>query len=247
MKKLLLLFLLHLTLTDSIAQSVGDRVALVIGNGAYKSVASLQNPVNDAKAISGKLSKLGFTVTTLEDASLGQVKEALGVFEKKSRVADIALLFYAGHAFMTDGKAYMMPIDASFANPASIKKTSLSLNDILKDYLHSKNKIIVYDASLDNPFDNKDLTLIYEPSFRDALIFFSTEPGSYALDAGAGQKNSPFTEALLAHLSDPEDITVVLRRVREQVLKDTNGKQRPWEYGSLTGGALVLSDIKPKR
>jgi len=33
----------------------------------------------------------------------------------------------------------------------------------------------------------------------------------------------------------------VLRRVRERVMKLTNGQQQPWEYGSLTGGALVLA------
>jgi hypothetical protein len=50
----------------------------------------------------------------------------------------------------------------------------------------------------------------------------------------------------LEHLNDPQDIAVVLRKVRERVMKITGGKQQPWEYGSLTGGELVLSAIKPK-
>ena len=50
--------------------------------------------------------------------------------------------------------------------------------------------------------------------------------------------------SLMDHLSDPEDISVVLRKVIDQVLKETDGKQLPTEYGSLTGGALVLSAIK---
>ena len=29
-------------------------------------------------------------------------------------------------------------------------------------------------------------------------------------------------------------------------MKATGGKQQPWEYGSLTGGELVLSAIRPK-
>jgi hypothetical protein len=61
-----------------------------------------------------------------------------------------------------------------------------------------------------------------------------------ASDGGKGTKNSPFTVALLEHLSDPDDIAVVLRRVREKVKLATGGKQVPWDYGSLTGGALII-------
>jgi hypothetical protein len=49
---------------------------------------------------------------------------------------------------------------------------------------------------------------------------------------------------LLKYLSDPQDIPVVLRQVREKVKIATGGKQVSWDYGSLTGGALVLSAIK---
>ena len=69
--------------------------------------------------------------------------------------------------------------------------------------------------------------------------------GHTALDGVAG-RNSPFTAALLEHLADPEDIAVVLRKVREKVMRNTGGRQQPWEYWSLTGGALVLSAVKPK-
>jgi len=56
--------------------------------------------------------------------------------------------------------------------------------------------------------------------------------------------NSFLTAALLDHLSDPDDIAVVLRTVRAKVMAQTQNRQQPWEYGSLTGGALVLSAIK---
>jgi uncharacterized caspase-like protein len=77
------------------------------------------------------------------------------------------------------------------------------------------------------------------------LFAFATKDGQIAQD-GSG-KNSPFTTALLSHLGDPDDIAVVLRKVREAVLKSTSGKQQPWDYGSLTGGALVLSAIKQSK
>jgi uncharacterized caspase-like protein len=78
---------------------------------------------------------------------------------------------------------------------------------------------------------------------QGTLIAYATRDGQVALD-GVGQKHSPFTEALLKHLEDPTDISVVLRRVRERVMQATGGKQQPWDYGSLTGGELVLSSLK---
>lgn len=51
---------------------------------------------------------------------------------------------------------------------------------------------------------------------------------------------------ITAEFSDPDDIAVVLRKVREKVMKTKGNKQQPWEYGALTGGAVVLSAIKPK-
>ncbi|MEY2689581.1 MAG: hypothetical protein RL375_3780, partial [Pseudomonadota bacterium] len=52
------------------------RVALVIGNGAYRS-APLANPANDARAMSDALERLGFRVIRLQDASQQQMFEAV--------------------------------------------------------------------------------------------------------------------------------------------------------------------------
>ena len=49
--------------------------------------------------------------------------------------------------------------------------------------------------------------------------------------------------ALVNYLDKEEDIAVLLRAVREEVLRFTQGKQEPWEYGSLTGGQLIFSKL----
>jgi uncharacterized caspase-like protein len=78
------------------------------------------------------------------------------------------------------------------------------------------------------------------------LISYATKDGQTAED-GVGQQNSPFTTALLEHLGDPDDIAVILRSVRSKVMQRTNNRQQPWEYGSLTGGALILASLKKER
>jgi uncharacterized caspase-like protein len=58
------------------------------------------------------------------------------------------------------------------------------------------------------------------------LVNFATSPGSAAFD-GAGM-HSPFTGALLDHLASPNiDIELMLRRVRRDVVVNSNGQQVP--------------------
>lgn len=65
------------------------------------------------------------------------------------------------------------------------------------------------------------------------MIVYSTEPGKVAMD-GTG-RNSPFTAALLQHIdTEGASISDVMIAVRNDVLKATGGKQRPFESASLT-------------
>jgi hypothetical protein len=122
-------------------------------------------------------------------------------------------------------------------------------NDVIEKYLPGKTKLVFLDACRDNPLmqvASRSVSRGLAPInvSEGTLISYATKDGSVAQD-GDGN-NSPFTTALLEHLGDPDDIAVVLRKVRDKVMKSTGGKQQPWEHGSLTGGALVLSAIKPK-
>ena len=66
------------------------------------------------------------------------------------------------------------------------------------------------------------------------LISFSTQPGNVALD-GTG-RNSPFAGALVKHVSSSnDDLSAILIAVRNDVMKETQRKQVPWEHSSLTG------------
>src|SRR5262249_34610993 len=72
--------------------------------------------------------------------------------------------------------------------------------------------------------------------------------GSVASD-GIGA-NSPYTQALLKHLVEPGlDVTIALRRVRDEVMRVTSNRQEPYFYGSLGGNLVSLapggSDLAP--
>ena len=83
------------------------RVALVLGNSAYRNVAPLANPVNDRARIASTLKEAGFDVVdSRRDLAAVEIRRALRDFADKARDADIAVVYYAGHGIEVDGANY---------------------------------------------------------------------------------------------------------------------------------------------
>jgi Caspase domain len=232
------------------SQSVGSAApirsahALVIGNAAYPGSARLDNPVNDANAIGQKLRSMGFNVTTISDSNRQQMLQALARFRRTAGNADVSVFFYSGHGVQIDGVNYVLPIDIDQSDVEQATLQGMSLNLIIDNFLPGKSKLVFLDACRDNPLQrngSKNLSKGLAPisAAQGTLIAYATKDGQTASD-GSGQRNSPFTQALVQHLADPLDISVILRRVREKVMTATGGKQQPWDYGNLTGGELIL-------
>lgn len=222
--------------------------ALVIGNGAY-ATAQLPNPRNDATAIAERFRAFGFAVTLVLDANRTQLVKALAQFGTQARGADVGIVFYAGHGIQVGGANYLIPVDLDLSGQreVSISLEAVSLDSILSEHLPGRSKLVFLDACRDNPLARSmayarggAVGLAPVQTASGTLISYATRDGGTAAD-GSG-RNSPYTSALLAHLDAPDDIALVLRRVRRQVLESTRGRQEPWEYGSLVGDALVLSN-----
>jgi hypothetical protein len=81
-----------------------------------------------------------------------------------------------------------------------------------------------------------------EPPNSDTLIAYAAKAGSTSAD-GQG-KNSPFTTALLKHLTTPGlDIRLALGRVHDEVMSSTGRKQEPFVYGALGGSTISLASL----
>jgi len=63
-----------LLLAIGCAPAAAKKIALVIGNGAYKSTIALANPVQDARSMAEKLGKLGFDVISGYDKTVSPCK-----------------------------------------------------------------------------------------------------------------------------------------------------------------------------
>ncbi|WP_394701320.1 caspase family protein [uncultured Propionivibrio sp.] len=230
-----------------IASDDGARVAVVIGNSRYPSGA-LVNPRNDATAIASALRKLKFDVELKLDATKADLD---GVFKRFSGKADqsaVAVVFYAGHGIQVSGNNYLIPIDANPQSERDLKREMVRLDDVIDDMGGAKVKIVFFDACRDNPltrsFSRGGARGLAAPSeATGTLISFSTKHGNTALD-GDG-KNSPYTGALLAALEGTQrmEIEQLLRKVQQDVKRDTRGQQEPWRYGSLDGDFYFLAPV----
>src|SRR5215471_6106346 len=95
------------------------RVALVVGNGAYRSVPALPNPVNDAADIAASLARLGFSVRRVTNGTVEEMRRALRDFAPAARQSEMAVVFFAGHGIEAGGENWLVPVDAELKTDVS--------------------------------------------------------------------------------------------------------------------------------
>jgi len=227
-------------LTSSIAISGKEsRIALVIGNGAYKS-SPLSNPVNDANDMAAALERLGFSVRLKINANQKSMENAIRDFGKELRSGGVGLFYFAGHGFQVQGRNYLIPIDADIESEADVKYESVDAGRVLSQMNEAENglNIIILDACRDNPFarsfrsGEKGLAKMDAPT--GSILAYATAPGSVAAD-GTG-RNGRYTSELLKHIMTTGlPIELFFKRVRKDVISASGRKQVPWTESSLTG------------
>ncbi len=236
-------------LTADLAQAE-PRIALVIGNGGYRSVNALPNPPHDAVLMAEALKTAGFSVTLVQDGDLVTMGAAVTQFGKELRDAGAeatGLFFYAGHGVQSFGQNYLVPVDARLTNAADLSLVALDAQSVLRQMAsaHNRTNIVILDACRNNPFAQvRDLTdngLAEMSAPTGTFLAYATAPGAVALDGLDG--NSPFTKALAAKVVTPGlAIEQAFKDVRVEVLDKTGGKQTPWDTSSLTGDFIFTPD-----
>ena len=115
--------------------NAGGRVALVIGNGAYKNVPKLENPAGDARAMAALLKSVGFDVTEAIDLARDRMTARLLEFSKNAAGADIAIFYFAGQGIAVDDTNYALPVDADikprWTSPSAPRSTSMTRSNRL--------------------------------------------------------------------------------------------------------------------
>ena len=231
------------------ATRAGQRVALVIGNGAYKNAGTLANPKNDATDMQAALKAYGFKVILGIDLDKRGLDGKVREFTRLLANADDAVFFYAGHGLQVSGQNYLVPVDAKLEGERDLEFEAMRFDFVLRQMelnRETKTNIVFLDACRNNPLTRN---LARSMGTRSAsigqglaqvdagvgtFVSFSTQPGNVALD-GTG-RNSPFAGALTKRIMEPgRNLNAVMIEVRKDVLAATSGKQVPWDHSALTG------------
>lgn len=227
-----------------------NRIALVIGNGAYKNVEHLANPINDAQDTAEALQRIGFAVTRAEDLDFIGFRNAVLAFKKAAETADMAIIYFAGHGVEIDGENWLLPIDVELRNDVDASSEAIGLRWAMHAVENTKTLgIVILDSCRNNPFKiakartratrAAEIGLAPVDTTDNVLVVYASRHGTVAFD-GDG-RNSPFTASLLRHVETPGlEVDFLFRNVRDDVIAATEKMQQPVVYGSLSSDEIYL-------
>ncbi len=261
--RFLLALMLMACLTDAAFAADGDkRIALVIGIGSYKYAPELPNPPNDARAIGAALRKLDFEVQEVFDLDNRAFASHLRDFGVRASAADVAVVFYAGHGLQVRGQNYLLPSDARLERERDLVYEAMPLNLIMGELAQARKLgVLILDACRNNPFADRlsrsNAGAIRERDVSaglariddtpsDTLVALATRADALAED-GSGD-HSPYTDALLKNFDVPGlELGLFFRRVRDNVMEATQGRQEPFIFGSLGATPFYFNPAPPNR
>jgi uncharacterized caspase-like protein len=241
------------------AARADQRVALVVGNGAYKNLQRLPNSPLSAKAMAGLLRNAGFDVIEGTDLKREEMTERLVEFGRKAQGADLAVFYYSGHAVAINGTEYLLPVDGDIKSELDVKLGGAMDIGVMLDQTmnEAKVKLAFLDASRENPFPatiRSKTTAAHSVSIKpapaemkaadNAMTVFAAGPGQAAPDGPAGTVR-PLTRALIANIAAPGvEIQQAMTQVRAQVSQETKGRQMSWGHSNLSA-AVYLNPLPP--
>lgn len=229
-------------------QAEAKRVALVIGNAAYRTVSPLANPLNDARLVAKALAASGFDVQLGTDLDRKGMESALQEFAHDAMQADVAMVYFAGHGLEASGANWLLPVDANLRSFDDVSGTAVPFEKVARSLAGASVKIVALDACRDNPFTER-LPLpsgvvnrgLAEVELDGYVVIYAAAAGQTALD---GKVNSPFAQTLARWMGAKAiDLRLLAGKIRDDVIATTAGAQRPFVSASLPGRVTALVPV----
>ncbi|WP_114946243.1 caspase family protein [Microvirga calopogonii] len=227
--------------------SAQDRLALVVGQGAYHG-RQLPTAVNDAGLIAQTLTSAGFEVIQGRDLGAGDLRSLVRDFLDKTQNLEpgsTVAVYLAGYGVQLEGENYLLPIDARIERDVDVPLEGFRLSDLVRSLERSPAKVrmIVADMARDYPLGSqgepmaKGLALMEPPA--GFLVAFSSAPNITAAD-GQGPYGA-YATALAEMIRQPGmPLDEVFARTRLRTHEATNGLQIPWHSANLGNASFVF-------
>ncbi len=235
---------------NELSGSKMNQKALVIGCQNYPGGWALRNPRNDAKGMERVLQNIGIDVKLVLDPNKNGLMNEVRQFVDAIQDGDTVMFYFSGHGCQIDDSNFLVPI-LDFDQLENLsKKDLLSAEEVLSLLASSSAgpKLLLLDAcrniartrSLERDLSGTGLSIMGQ--VENTFIGFSAAPGKVASD-GIGD-NGLFTGRLLKHLPTPEkSITQIFQLVRDDVVRLSGGKQRPWSTSDLSPDFIFEDDV----
>ncbi|WP_201829716.1 caspase family protein [Microvirga zambiensis] len=240
-------FVLTAVLGEASVAAAQDRLALVIGQGAYQG-RQLPTAVNDAGLIAQSLTSAGFEVVQGRDLNASDLRSLVRDFLDK--VQDLepnstVTVYLAGHGVQLEGENYLLPVDARIERDVDVPIEGFRLSDLVRSLERSpaQVRVIVADMARDYPLGSsgepvaKGLALMEAPA--GFLMAFSSAPNIVAAD-GQGPYGA-YATALAEMIRQPGlPLDEVFARTRLRTHEATNGQQIPWHTANLGNASFAF-------
>ena len=240
LKKLLFCCALFILATD-VAFTQEAKNALLIANSDYeRSMGYLLQPVPEAMELKSALESIGFSVTLVKNANLEDMQKALAVFKAKTqREGGYAFFHYGGHAVQVNGVNYLIPLKANLDDELSVGYRCVYVDEVMNS-LRGDANIVILDSCRNNPFAQST----HRGAGTRGLAAVGIKPSNsiivYSAAAGQEAADGLFTPVLTKLITQKnKKIETVLKEVRNEVFKQTGGKQKPGEYTELMGDVYL--------
>ena len=200
----------------------------------------LRQPVPEAAELKSALESIGFKVTLVKNANLEDMQKALAAFKAKTqREGGYAFFHYGGHAVQINGVNYLIPLKANLDDELSVGYRCVYVDEVMNS-LRGDANIVILDSCRNNPFAQS----AHRGAGTRGLAAVGIKPPNsiivYSAAAGQEAADGLFTPVLTKLITQKnKKIETVLKEVRNEVFKQTGGKQKPGEYTELMGDVYL--------
>jgi uncharacterized caspase-like protein len=190
---------------DQLPTARSDHLALLIANSSYPDAdAVLAGVPAGADALANVLRNRGFFVIVVRDASRAGMTEAIDRLKAAARPGSVVLAYFGGFAVQSEGRNYMIPVDAKIWQERDVRRDGVEIERALSDLgaLRARIRIAIVDASRRNPYERRFRCYSHGLAPIDAdsnmIVITPTSPEQVVDDAGASPND--FVNGLAAEL-----------------------------------------------